>query len=146
MSDVLVVSDAVSDARASGRPLVALETSVLAQGLPRPHNLEAAASMSKAIRAAGAEPAWVWVDRGRLRVGAGDVELERLATADEVMKVARRDLPMALATEAVGATTVSATVWAGRAAGIEVAATGGIGGIHPGSGDVSADLLELART
>jgi pseudouridine-5'-phosphate glycosidase len=146
VTDVVVISDAVSEALASGRAAVSLETSVLAQGLPRPHNLEAAASMSKTIRAAGAEPAWVWVDAGRLRVGATEADLERLATAEEVMKVARRDLPMAIAAGGMGATTVSATIWAGRAAGIEVAATGGIGGVHPGSGDVSADLLELART
>ena len=102
--------------------------------------------MSRAIREAGAEPAWVWVDDGHVRVGASDAELERLATAGDAVKVARRDLPMAVASGGPGATTVSATLWAGHAAGIEVAATGGIGGVHPGSGDVSADLLELART
>ena len=146
MNPLLVLLDPVSDAIGGGRPVVALETSVLAQGLPHPHNLEAAAAMSRAIREAGAEPAWVWVDDGHVRVGASDAELERLATAGDAVKVARRDLPMAVASGGPGATTVSATLWAGHAAGIEVAATGGIGGVHPGSGDVSADLLELART
>ena len=146
MIKTLVLSDRVSDAIRGGHPVVALETSVLAQGLPQPHNLEAATSMSRAIREAGAEPAWIWVDGGHLNVGASDDELERLCTVGNVMKVARRDLPMALAAGGMGATTVSATVWAGHAAGIEVAATGGMGGVHPGSGDVSADLWELART
>jgi pseudouridine-5'-phosphate glycosidase len=101
--------------------------------------------MIRAIRGGGAEPAWVWTDGGSLRVGATDRDLDRLLNGDAA-KVARRDLPMALATGGMGGTTVSATLWAANRAGIEVMATGGIGGVHPGSGDVSADLLELART
>jgi pseudouridine-5'-phosphate glycosidase len=141
----LEVDPEVRDALDAGRPVVALETSVLTHGLPTPANRDAAGSMTKAIRAAGAVPAWVWTDGGRLRVGASDRELDRLVEGEPV-KVARRDLPMAVATGRLGGTTVSASLWAASRAGIEVTATGGIGGVHPGTGDVSADLLELART
>jgi pseudouridine-5'-phosphate glycosidase len=141
----LEVSAEVQATLSEGRPAVALETSVLAQGLPSPTNLEAMASMSAAIREAGAEPAWISIADGRVLVGTDDRLLRRIAEGG-AMKVARRDLPMAVASGGLGATTVSATLWAARHAGIEVAATGGIGGVHPGTGDVSADLLELART
>jgi pseudouridine-5'-phosphate glycosidase len=123
-----------------------METSVLVQGLPPPRNLEAAAAMADAVRGAGAEPAWIWVDGGAVRVGATLDELRGLAATEGVAKVARRDLPLAVASGAPGATTVSATLWAAHRAGIEVMATGGIGGVHLGSGDVSADLAELSRT
>ncbi|HEX6206836.1 MAG TPA: pseudouridine-5'-phosphate glycosidase [Actinomycetota bacterium] len=131
--------------RGEERPLVALETSVLAQGLPEPRNREAADRMEEAVRAAGALPAWTWVDEGAVRVGATGDELDRLC-AEAAAKVARRDLPMAVAGRGLGATTVSATLWIAARAGIEVAATGGIGGVHRGGGDVSADLAELARS
>jgi pseudouridylate synthase len=129
----------------SGRPAVALETSVLGQGLPRPWNRRAAEGMEAAARDAGAVPAWVWAGDGRVRVGAEPADLDRLMDGDPA-KVARRDLPMTLASGALGATTVSATIWAADRAGIEVAATGGIGGVHRTTGDVSADLVELGRT
>lgn len=139
------LSPEVRTALEVGRPAVALETSVLTHGLPEPANRRAAESMDRAVRTAGAVPAWVWTDGGGLRVGASDGDLDRILNGDAT-KVARRDLPMALASGALGGTTVSATVWAAHASEIEVVATGGIGGVHPGSGDVSADLLELART
>jgi pseudouridylate synthase len=139
------IAPEVRSAIGGRRPVVALETSVLTHGLPEPANRRAAESMIRAIRGGGAEPAWVWTDGGSLRVGATDRDLDRLLNGDAA-KVARRDLPMALATGGMGGTTVSATLWAANRAGIEVMATGGIGGVHPGSGDVSADLLELART
>lgn len=139
------IAPEVRTAIGGGRPVVALETSVLTHGLPEPANRRAAESMIRAIRGGGAEPAWVWTDGGSLRVGATDRDLDRLLNGDAA-KVARRDLPMALATGGMGGTTISATLWAANRAGIEVMATGGIGGVHPGSGDVSADLLELART
>jgi pseudouridylate synthase len=142
----LALSGPLRDALADGRPAVALETSVLAQGLPPPRNLEAAEAMDEAVRRAGAEPAWVWVAGGAVRVGATLDELRDLAGSGEAAKAARRDLPLVVTAGALGATTVSATAWAARTAGIRVAATGGIGGVHPGSGDVSADLLELTRT
>ena len=139
----LAPSGSVREALANGGPVVALETSVLAQGLPDPQRREAAARMSAAVRDAGAEPAWIWVEEGAIRVGGHEEDLERLMSGD-ASKVARRDLPMALTSEGLGATTVSATLWVASEAGIEVAATGGIGGVHPGGRDVSADLLTLA--
>jgi pseudouridine-5'-phosphate glycosidase len=147
VSDGLVEASAdVRRALARGRPVVALETSVLAQGLPHPRNLEALDRMGQAVRARGAEPAWTWVERGRVRAGGSHDDLRDLAQGGRAAKVARRDLPAAVAGGGLGATTVSATLWVARALGVEVSATGGIGGVHPGSNDVSADLLELART
>lgn len=146
MRELFVLSDPVGEALKDGRAVVALETSVLAQGLPYPRNMEAMDAMTGAIRARGAEPAWVFVKPGALQVGASDADLTRLATEGVALKVARRDLPMVVAGGHLGATTVSATVWAAARAGVEVTVTGGIGGVHAGSGDVSADLLELART
>ena len=146
MKDLIQLSPGVRSALGSGRPVVALETSVLAQGLPRPRNTECAETMSAAVLEAGAEPAWVWIDAGAVRVGAHAGDLARLCGSDDVAKVARRDLPIAVASGGLGATTVSATLWAAAQAGIGVMATGGVGGVHQRSGDVSADLLELART
>ena len=143
MSRRVVPSNAVAGALAEGGPVVALETSVLAQGLPPPHNRRAAERMDAAIRREGAEPAWTWIAAGAVRVGAEDADLDALMGGDAA-KVARRDLPMAVAGGGPGATTVSATLWAARRVGIEISATGGIGGVHPGGQDVSADLLELA--
>ena len=141
----LEVAPGVRAALDAGRPVVALETSVLTHGLPEPADRRAAEAMAGAIRAEGGEPAWVWTADGVLRVGATDRDLERLMTG-EAAKVARRDLPVSVAAARLGGTTVSATLWAAHRAGIDVLATGGIGGVHPGTGDVSADLLELART
>jgi pseudouridine-5'-phosphate glycosidase len=146
MSALVVPSAEVREALEAGRPVVALETSVLSQGLPVPRNAEAVERMSSAIRGAGALTAWIGVVAGEVRVGLSTAELERFCEPEGIAKVARRDLPMAIAGGGLGATTVSTTIWAARAAGIAVGATGGIGGVHPGTGDVSADLLELART
>jgi pseudouridine-5'-phosphate glycosidase len=143
---VLEVAEEVGQALHDGRAVVALETSVLSQGLPHPRNLDAARDMSASIRSGAAVPAWIAVKGGRIRVGLTDTEVEEFADPDaEVAKVARRDYPAAVAGGGLGATTVSATLWTAHRAGIEVMATGGIGGVHPGSGDVSADLLEMAR-
>lgn len=146
MTDRLVVARRVRHALSAGRPVVALETSVVAQGLPPPRNLEAARAMTSAIWDRRGEAAWIFVADGAVRVGATEDDLERLAGGERVDKVARRDLPIAAARGGLGATTVSATLWAAHRAGIEVVVTGGIGGVHPGTGDVSADLLEMART
>lgn len=146
MNAAFVISPAVREALDTGRPVVALETSVLAQGLPHPRNLEAMDAMAGAIRERGAEPAWVLVKPGAVQMGASESDLVRLSTEGEAVKVARRDLPMAVAGGRLGATTVSATLWAAARAGVEITATGGIGGVHLGSGDVSADLLELASS
>ena len=146
MSPFLVAGD-VALAVAGDRAVVALETSVIAQGLPHPRNLECIDRVSGAIRDARAIPAWTGVVDGIVRVGLDDHELRRFAASDRATKVARRDLPVAVAGRALGATTVSATIWCAHRAGLAVAATGGIGGVHPdGRLDVSADLLELART
>jgi len=130
--------------------VVALETSVVSQGLPPPRNLECVERMSAAIRSAGAVPAWIGVIEGDVVVGLSVNELGMFAEPGGATKVARRDLPVAVASGGLGATTVSSTIWAAHRAGIVIGATGGVGGVHPGngdrSGDVSADLIELART
>jgi len=141
------LADEVRVARNLRQGVVALETSVIGQGLPVPENRECIERMSGAILAAGAVPAWIGVVDGTVTVGLSDEQLARFAEPGVATKVARRDYPVAVASGALGATTVSATVWAAAKAGIEVAATGGIGGVHPGGDpDVSADLWELART
>jgi pseudouridine-5'-phosphate glycosidase len=157
----LRVGEEVRDALEAGRGVVALETSVIGQGLPHPRNEECVRRMSEAIRTAGAVPAWIGAVDGEVVVGLGAAELVRLADpAGGATKVTRGDLPMAVARRALGATTVGATIWAAARAGVEVGATGGIGGVHPAPApgpdpgrergalgvDVSADLLELART
>lgn len=146
MSALVVCSAEVGEAIEMGGPVVGLETSVLSQGLPVPRNAEAVERMSSATREAGALPAWIGVTGGQVRVGLSEAELERFCDPEGIAKVARRDLPMAVAGGGLGATTVSTTIWAAHAVGIPVGATGGIGGVHPRTGDVSADLLELART
>jgi pseudouridylate synthase len=147
VTDRLRLSEEVAEARSAGLGVVALETSVIGQGLPAPENDECLQGMSAAVRSAGAVPAWIGVVDGIVRVGLSGAELDRFLTPGATTKVARRDLPAAVAAGGLGATTVSATVWAAARAGIEVGATGGIGGVHPGLlPDVSADLAELART
>jgi len=142
----ITVSDEIRRALRDRTPVVALETSVLSQGLPHPRNIDAADAMAGRIRSRAAVPAWIAVKEGRIRVGLTDEEVEEFADpASDIAKVARRDYPAAIAGGGLGATTVSATLWAAQRAGIEIMATGGIGGVHPGSGDVSADLLEMAR-
>jgi pseudouridylate synthase len=140
------IADEVRDALRRDGGVVAIETSVIGQGLPHPRNRECIERMSDAIRSAGAVPAWIGVVDGAVVVGLSPSQLERFARPGLAVKVARRDLPWAVASGALGATTISAAIWAARTAGILVGATGGIGGVHPGDGDVSADLLELARS
>jgi pseudouridine-5'-phosphate glycosidase len=143
----LRVGDEVRAALVESAGVVGLETSVIGQGLPSPRNGECVARMSAAIRAEGAVPAWIGIVEGAVVVGLSDVELDRFTQPGVATKVARRDVPVACATGALGAMTVSATIWASARAGIRVGATGGIGGVHPGEDpDVSADLLELGRT
>jgi len=135
----------VAAALAEGRPVVALETSIVGQGLPAPHNLKAARACEAAIREEGATPATVAVLDGRLRVGLDDAGLERIAAGS--VKVSARDLGAVIIQRAAGATTVAATVRVAAMAGIRFFATGGIGGIHRGHPeDQSADLVELARS
>jgi pseudouridine-5'-phosphate glycosidase len=149
MSSLLAFSPEVAAARKAGQPIVALESTIIAHGLPRPRNLETARLLEAEVREAGAVPATIAVADGRLRIGLDAAQLEELAVADGVLKVSRRDLAGCIATGRTGATTVAATMVAAQLAGIRVFATGGIGGVHRGAErdfDVSADLEELART
>lgn len=137
----------VADALAAGRPIVALESSVFAQGLPIPHNREAAERMTQAVVRAGATPAITAVVRGVATLGLHASELDRFLARDGIRKVAARDLPVAIAQRADGATTVAASLCIAAAAQVAVFATGGIGGVHRGAPyDESGDLAELART
>ena len=147
MPGAFLVAEEVRSALAGDVGVVALETSVIGQGLPAPRNWECVERLSDAVRAAGAVPAWIGVMGGSVVVGLTQGQLRRFAEPGRASKVARRDYPVAVASGKMGATTVSATIWAAARAGIAIAATGGIGGVHPGDDpDVSADLLELART
>lgn len=147
---MLRVADEVATALEEGRPVVALESTLISHGLPYPQNLEVARALEAEVRAGGAVPATVGVVGGVPTVGLGAAELEGFATGGEgVRKLTRRDLAVAAAQGADGATTVAATMALAAAAGVEFFATGGIGGVHRGaerSWDVSADLTELART
>jgi pseudouridine-5'-phosphate glycosidase len=141
------ISDEVRGALAAGRPVVALESTVLAHGLPRPRNLELGRAMEDDVRAGGAVPATIGVIAGEPLVGLDAAQVERMAMADGVLKLSTRDLAVPVARGRDGATTVAATMWMAHRAGIEVFATGGIGGVHRGEDrDVSADLTELGRT
>jgi pseudouridylate synthase len=142
-----VRSPEVDEALRAGRAVVALETSIVAQGLPRPRNLDAAFGCEDAIRAAGAVPATTAVIDGVPRLGLGRAEIEALSAAHgAVAKISARDLGWAVAQRVSGATTVAATVRLAALAGVRFMATGGIGGVHPGHpDDVSADLDEIAR-
>ncbi len=136
-------------AQAAGRPVVALESTIITHGMPYPQNVETARAVEDVVRAAGAVPATIAVIGGRIAVGMEGEALDALARAQGVWKLSRADLAFALATGRTGATTVAATMIAARLAGIAVFATGGIGGVHRGAEttfDVSADLEELAQT
>ncbi|HYY93602.1 MAG TPA: pseudouridine-5'-phosphate glycosidase [Pyrinomonadaceae bacterium] len=146
-SNLLKLSAEVADALSEGRAVVALESTVIAHGLPRPLNLETARRLERTVRGRGAVPATVAVIGGELRVGLDAEQLERLAYGEGVRKVSRRDLSVVVAGRLDGATTVAGTLWVASRAGLKVFATGGIGGVHRGPlPDVSADLPELART
>jgi pseudouridine-5'-phosphate glycosidase len=140
-------SEEVESALGAGRAVVALESTVIAHGLPRPLNLETARRMEDAVRDEGATPATIAILGGRIHVGLTGEQLERFATMDGVVKASRRDLAIVAARSLDGATTVATTTWVAHRAGLKVFATGGIGGVHRGElPDVSADLPELART
>lgn len=150
-SSYINLSEEVRAALEAQHPVVALESTVIAHGLPYPSNIEVAQAMEAAIRAEGAVPATVGIQDGRIGIGLSRGEIERLGTvgAQHVLKVSRRDLAVALATRQLGATTVAGTMLCAHMAGIRFFATGGIGGVHRGaetSMDISADLTELGRT
>ncbi|MEQ1762289.1 MAG: pseudouridine-5'-phosphate glycosidase [Pyrinomonadaceae bacterium] len=139
-------SEEVSGALHFGRPVVALESTVISHGLPYPQNIETAYKLETIIRDAGATPATIAVFDGEVNVGLGDEHFERLVAKD-VKKLSRRDLPITIGHKLTGATTVATTTFLAHKAGIKVFSTGGIGGVHRGDRtDVSADLPELART
>jgi pseudouridine-5'-phosphate glycosidase len=155
LTDRLAVTPEVAAALAAGRPVVALESTLISHGLPYPQNLEVANASEAAVRASGAVPATVAINAGRVLVGLDEAALQALATAPagSVRKAARPSLGAALAAGGWAATTVSATMIAAHAAGITVFATGGIGGVHRGAlggatptFDISSDLEELGRT
>jgi pseudouridine-5'-phosphate glycosidase len=147
MPDLIRTSAPVAAALREGRPVVALESTVLAHGLPRPRNLEVGRALEAEVRSGGATPATVGVIGGVPIVGLDDVEVVRMATAEGVLKLSTRDLAVPVARGLDGATTVAATMFLAQRAGVQVFATGGIGGVHRGEArDVSADLTELGRT
>jgi pseudouridine-5'-phosphate glycosidase len=146
-TELIQLSEDVEGAILSNRPIVALESTVIAHGLPRPQNLETAHRLEKIVRNVGAVPATIAVLQGKLRVGLNENELRRISETEAIKKISTRDLPIAVARGWDGATTVASTIWIAHRAGVQVLATGGIGGVHRGRlPDVSADLPELART
>lgn len=146
-NDFLTISSEVESAVTDHRPVVALESTVIAHGLPRPQNLETAVRLEEIVRAEDSTPATIAVIEGKLCVGLNGEQRELIANESDVKKLSTRDLPIAVARLWNGATTVASTMWIAHRAGIRVFATGGIGGVHRGMlPDVSADLPELSRT
>jgi len=147
MRELLNITPEVADAIRDRRPVVALESTVIAHGLPRPQNLQTAQRLQEIVRNAGAVPATIGIINGKLTVGLTDDQITLLADGSDIRKISTRDISLAVARGWNGATTVASTIWVAYRAGIRVFATGGIGGVHRGSlPDVSADLPELART
>lgn len=146
---LLTFSPEVADARRAGLPIVALESTIITHGMPFPQNVETARAVEAEVRANGAVPATIVVMGGRILIGLTDAQLDELGQATHVMKLSRADLAACLARGDTGSTTVAATMICAQLAGIDVFATGGIGGVHRGaetSFDISADLPELAAT
>ncbi|THC43957.1 pseudouridine-5'-phosphate glycosidase [Massilia sp. Mn16-1_5] len=149
MHSFLLFSPEVAAARNAGRPIVALESTIISHGMPYPQNVQTARKVEQIIRDAGAVPATIAIMDGKICIGLSDEQLETLGTAPDAIKVSRRDLAYVLSQRLLGATTVAATMICAQLAGIEVFVTGGIGGVHRGaetSFDISADLQELAQT
>ena len=149
MEQFLVYSDEVRAARAAGKPIVALESTIISHGMPYPQNVQTAREVEQIIRDGGATPATIAIIDGKICVGLSDAQLEQLGNTEGVLKVSRRDLPYVLSQKKLGATTVAATMICADLADIRVFVTGGIGGVHRGaqtSFDISADLQELAHT
>ena len=149
LSSYITLSDEIHTALSEQRPIVALESTVIAHGLPYPDNVTIARDMERTIRDEGAIPATIGLHDGTIKIGLSQDEIERLGTAHDVQKVSRRDLAVTLATRRLGATTVAGTMLCASMVGIRFFATGGIGGVHRGaetSLDISADLTELGRS
>jgi pseudouridylate synthase len=147
MHELLNIAPEVANALSANRPVVALESTVIRYGLPRPENLQTALRLEAIVREGEAVPATIAVLEGQLSVGLNDDQITQLAGEDYIEKVSTRDIPVVVARRTDGVTTVASTIWIAHRAGIQVFATGGIGGVHYGAlPDVSADLPELART
>ena len=149
MKSLLHFSEEVLAARAAGKPVVALESTIISHGMPYPQNVQTAREVEQIIRDGGATPATIALIDGKICVGLSDAQLEQLGNTEGVLKVSRRDLPYVLSQKKLGATTVAATMICADLADIRVFVTGGIGGVHRGaqtSFDISADLQELAHT
>jgi pseudouridine-5'-phosphate glycosidase len=147
MRQLLNIAPDIDAALRDGRPVVALESTVIAHGLPRPQNLQTANRLQEVVRETGATPATIAIIDGKLTVGLNDDQINTLANSSGIRKISTRDIAVAVAQGWNGATTVASTTWIAHRAGIKVFATGGIGGVHRGSlPDVSADLPEVART
>ncbi len=149
MKSLLHFSEEVLAARAQGKPIVALESTIISHGMPYPQNVQTAREVEQIIRDGGATPATIAIMDGKICVGLSDAQLEQLGNTAGVLKVSRRDLPYVLSQKKLGATTVAATMICADLAEIRVFVTGGIGGVHRGaetSFDISADLQELAHT
>jgi len=147
MLSLLNIAPDVANAMRAQRPVVALESTVIAHGLPRPQNLQTANRLQEVVRETGATPATIAIIDGKLSVGLNDDQINVLANNSDIRKISTRDISIAAAQGLNGATTVASTTWIAHRAGIKVFATGGIGGVHRGAlPDISADLPELART
>ncbi|MGG3562717.1 pseudouridine-5'-phosphate glycosidase [Neobacillus rhizosphaerae] len=147
--EYLSFSEEVLEAKREGKPIVALESTIISHGMPYPQNVETAREVEEIIRQNGAVPATIAIINGKIKIGLSEEELEFLGTSKEIMKASRRDLPYLIAAQKHGATTVAATMICAQMGGISVFVTGGIGGVHRGAEvtmDVSADLQELAKT
>lgn len=144
--DLLRFSDEVKEALHSGKPVVALESTVIAHGLPYPENVATARKIEAAVRAEGAIPATIGIENGRFLIGMSDADLERFGSTRGIPKASSRDIPVILAQGGMGATTVASSLVAADLAGIPFFASAGIGGVHRGaerSMDISADLIQF---
>lgn len=149
LKNYIVFSEEVMEAKKAGKPVVALESTIISHGMPYPENVKTAKRVEEIIREQGAVPATMAIMDGKIRAGLSEEDLERLAKEQDVVKVSRRDLPAVLSQRKTGATTVGATMICAELAGVDVFVTGGIGGVHRGAAatmDISADLQELAKT
>ncbi|MFS0673351.1 pseudouridine-5'-phosphate glycosidase [Ornithinibacillus sp. 179-J 7C1 HS] len=149
MKNFLEISKEVKQAKEQGKPIVALESTIISHGMPYPQNVQTAREVEQIIRDNGAVPATIALIDGKIKIGLTDDELEQFGNSQGVAKVSRRDLPYILATKQKGATTVAATMICAELAEIQIFVTGGIGGVHRGAEttmDISADLEELAQT
>ncbi|WP_156290638.1 pseudouridine-5'-phosphate glycosidase [Oceanobacillus salinisoli] len=149
MEKYLEFSKEVQEAKEAGKPIVALESTIISHGMPYPQNVKMAREVEQIVRDNGAVPATIAIIDGKIKIGLTDDELELFGNSSGVAKVSRRDLPQIIATKQLGATTVATTMICAEMAGIETFVTGGIGGVHRGAEttmDISADLEELAQT